>query len=154
MSDRGRRLGDSPSRKSDSSKKSSSSSYISSEDSHSSRKGPPTHPPIVHPEPAPPGYEYIKDRLVRKKGEKWLPPPKPEKKILSEHVKEAEKLSGKTETRDGKPYNPRDEYVKKHTPVSLAPAANSLLLQTPSTFLRRHFKCHADLLLGPEIQFP
>jgi hypothetical protein len=73
---RGNRQGDSPSRKSDSSKKSSGSSYESSESvkSKDSRKGPPTHPPIVHPEPAPPGYVRIKGALVRDQGEKWTPP--------------------------------------------------------------------------------
>jgi hypothetical protein len=70
--------GDSPSRKSDSSKKSSGSSYESSASvkSKDSRKGPPTHPPIVHPEPAPPGYVRIKGTLVRDQGEKWTPPPR------------------------------------------------------------------------------
>lgn len=75
---RGQRQGDSPSRKSDSSKKSSGSSYESSESvkSKDSRKGPPTHPPIVHPEPVPPGYVRIKGALVRDQGEKWTPPPR------------------------------------------------------------------------------
>lgn len=118
---RGRKHGESPSRKSDSSKKSSSSSYGSSSESKKSsdsRKGPPTNPPIPQPPPAPEGFERIKGTLVPAKGENWLPPPRPEKKIPQQILKQAQALSSTTEMRDGKPYNPREKFLEEHTPVS------------------------------------